>query len=176
MREDYGTQLEDGSLRFVRDLPGPIERVWDYLVDPEKRALWFCGGTSGAKAGDPFIMRFNHDDISPEKLPERHAGMQGGVEMGGTVVEIRPPTLFVMSWDGDNEECRFELTEKGDRVQLVLIQAPSRDHADLIDMACGWHAHVGILIDRLSGDEIRGFWTEHDGVEAYYRKLVKPVD
>ena len=55
MREDYGTQLEDGSLRFVRDLPGPIERVWDYLVDPEKRALWFCGGTSGEKAGDPFI-------------------------------------------------------------------------------------------------------------------------
>ena len=87
MREDYGTQLEDGSLRFVRDLPGPIERVWDYLVDPEKRALWFCGGTSGAKAGDPFIMRFNHDDISPEKLPERHAGMQGGVEMGGTVAK-----------------------------------------------------------------------------------------
>jgi uncharacterized protein YndB with AHSA1/START domain len=174
MREDFGTQLEDGSLRFVRNLPGPIERVWEYLVDPEKRALWFCGGTMGSKPGDGFTMAFNHDDISHEALPERYATMQGGVEMTGKVVAVEPPGLLVLTWDGDDEETRFELSADGDRVRLVLIQSPPHELFQIVDMACGWHAHVGILIDQLSGDTPRGFWTEHEGVEAHYRDVIQP--
>jgi len=34
-----GELREDGTFVFERLLPGPIERVWAYLVDGEKRAL-----------------------------------------------------------------------------------------------------------------------------------------
>lgn len=35
--------LETSTVRFERLLPGPIERVWDYLVKPELRRTWLPG-------------------------------------------------------------------------------------------------------------------------------------
>ena len=34
-----GTSPEQATVRLERMLPGPIERVWAYLVEPEKRAM-----------------------------------------------------------------------------------------------------------------------------------------
>ena len=39
---EYGTLIGNNSIRFERLLPGPIERVWAYLVEPDKRALWLA--------------------------------------------------------------------------------------------------------------------------------------
>jgi uncharacterized protein YndB with AHSA1/START domain len=36
--EQYGKFTSRAEVRIVRTLPGPIERIWDYLTDPEKRA------------------------------------------------------------------------------------------------------------------------------------------
>lgn len=173
MREDYGTQLEDGSLRFVRDLPGPIERVWEYLVDPEKRALWFCGGTMGSKPGDHYTMAFNHDHLSHEPLPERYADMQGGVELQARIIEIDPPHLLVFEGVDEDQQTRIELSEQGDRVRLLLIQSPTADLGQLSDTAAGWHAHLGTLIDRLNRETPRGFWTDHEAAAAWYRDRLK---
>lgn len=175
MREDYGTQLEDGSLRFVRDLPGPIERVWEYLVDPEKRALWFCGGTTGSKPGDRYTMAFNHDHLSHEPLPERYASMQGGVQMPGEIVAIDPPRLLIFKGVSEEQNTRIELSEQEGRVRLLLIQAPPADFGQLADTAAGWQAHLGILVDRLNGNMPRGFWTDHEEGAAYYKATLKPA-
>ena len=35
---DYGMIIEPGTLRIQRLLPGPIERVWAYLTESDKRA------------------------------------------------------------------------------------------------------------------------------------------
>ena len=172
MKEDYGTQLESGAVRFERDLPGPIERVWDYIVDPGKRATWFCGGTTGGKPGDPFVLEFDHDRISDDPLPERYAEMAGGVTMGARVVEIDPPRLFVFSWDGEDEQTRIELEPRGDRVRLVLLQSPPAELKERVSMAAGWHAHLGLLIDRLEGVAPRRFWAEHETVEQHYLQSV----
>jgi uncharacterized protein YndB with AHSA1/START domain len=173
MREEFGTQLENGSLRFVRILPGPVERVWEYLVDPEKRALWFCGGTMGKKTGDAYVFRFRNGTLSDDKVPEKYANMDGGVETGARVVEIDPPRLLVFSWDDDGEESRFELREHGDQVEFTLIQCPPAKFTDLVGMAAGWHAHLGILVDELAGDTHRGFWTEHLATEAHYQSALR---
>ena len=175
MREDYGTQLEDGSLRFVRDLPGPIERVWEYLVDPEKRAMWFCGGTTGSKPGDLYTMAFNHDHLSHEPLPERYASMQGGIEMEGQIIAIDPPHLLIFKGVSEDEETRIELSEQAGRVQLILIQAPPADFGQLTGTAAGWHAHLGMLIDQLGGGKPRGFWTDHEEAAGYYQTALKPI-
>ncbi|MEM8696762.1 MAG: SRPBCC family protein [Pseudomonadota bacterium] len=175
MQEDYGTQLENGALRFARDLPGPIERVWGYLVDPAKRALWFCGGTTGSQPGDRYTMAFNHDHLSHEPLPERYASMQGGIDLDAQIIEIESPHLLVFKGVSEDHWTRIELSEQGDRVRLVLIQSPPTDFAELSDTAAGWHAHLGILIDQLDGKKPRGFWTDHEEAAAYYQKTLKPA-
>jgi hypothetical protein len=40
----HGQFTGPAEVRLVRILPGPIERVWDYLTDSEKRGRWFAGG------------------------------------------------------------------------------------------------------------------------------------
>src|SRR5690606_39019955 len=39
-----GEVLDRQTVRFRRVLPGPIERVWAYLTEADKRAKWFAGG------------------------------------------------------------------------------------------------------------------------------------
>ena len=45
--QQLGTLAPDKSLRLQRRLPGPIERVWAYLTEPDKRATWLAGGPMG---------------------------------------------------------------------------------------------------------------------------------
>jgi len=40
------------EIRLVRTLPGPIERVWEYLTDSEKRSRWFAGGPMEQRVGE----------------------------------------------------------------------------------------------------------------------------
>ena len=41
---DYGVLTAPDTLRIERLLPGPIERVWQYLTDSDKRATWLAVG------------------------------------------------------------------------------------------------------------------------------------
>src|SRR5580698_6413683 len=41
---DYGVITESNTLRFERLLPGPIDRVWRYLIDSDKRGQWLAYG------------------------------------------------------------------------------------------------------------------------------------
>src|SRR5262249_22664742 len=76
---DYGESPERGTVRMQRILPGPIERVWEYLVDSEKRSLWFAGGAMDLRAGGRGALTFHPGGFSPsgEAMTERykkHAG------------------------------------------------------------------------------------------------------
>ena len=46
---NYGELLDESTVRFERMLPGPIERVWSFIVDSDKRKKWLCGGDIGAQ-------------------------------------------------------------------------------------------------------------------------------
>lgn len=173
MKEQSGTLTESGAMRFVRDLPGPIERVWQYLVDPEKRAEWLCGGTMGERAGDIFVMRFDHERLSHEGLPERYAQMKGGAEFEARITAIDPPRLLAFTGVNEDDETRIELSEEGGRVRLVLVQTPSADLTQRIGTSAGWQAHLAILVDVLKGRKPRGFWTEHDEAERHYEAMLR---
>ena len=173
MKEDYGTVLESGAIRFVRELPGPIERVWAYLVDPRKRGTWFCGGTMGDRPGDRFTLRFDPSDISAEPVPDRFAEMREPIEMEATLAAIDPPRLLVFRWEDDGIESRFELEEQDGKVRLVLTQPPPASLKERISMAAGWHAHLGLLVDRLHGQPPRPFWSEHAHAEKHYGTMLE---
>lgn len=174
MKEDFGTQLEDGSLRFVRLLPGPIERAWSYLVDPDKRGLWFAGGTMGEKAGDEFTWDFDFDLLSEENLPERWSELSEGLQSHARIVEIEPPRLLVVVGIEDKQEIRFELRELEDQLEFVLTQQPPADFSGLVSTAAGWQACLGLLIDHLHDRKPRRFWSEHEKAEENYRERLSP--
>ena len=37
------TLIEPGTVKMERLLPGPVERVWAYLTESDKRARWLAG-------------------------------------------------------------------------------------------------------------------------------------
>ncbi len=41
---DYATRIAPDAIRLERLLPGPIERVWAFLTESDKRARWLAAG------------------------------------------------------------------------------------------------------------------------------------
>lgn len=166
MITDPGTILESGALRFERLLPGPIERVWACLVDPERRATWFCGGSEPKRVGETMTFLFDHRAMSGEPYPERFADMENGVSIDAEITAFEPPHVIAWEWQG--EATRIALGEEGDKVRLVLIEGPFAARDKLVGNAAGWQAHLGVLEDRLAGRALRGFWSVHAEAEEYY--------
>lgn len=61
-------------LRFERLLEAPVEKVWQYLVNPDLRKLWFIGGPTDLTVGSEFGLTMDHDGLSddPVPTPERY--------------------------------------------------------------------------------------------------------
>lgn len=63
---DYGMIIEPGTLRIQRLLPGPIERVWAYLTESDKRATWLAAGAMKLENGAPLELEFRNSDLAGE--------------------------------------------------------------------------------------------------------------
>jgi uncharacterized protein YndB with AHSA1/START domain len=168
----YGIVPEPNTVRFERVLPGPIDRVWQFLTDPEKRARWFAGGPLELRLNGRIELRFDHSNITSEPLPEEYAKMKdGGYVSVGHITQLDAPRLLAYTWwedQGDNSEIIFELNEQGDSVLLVLIHRRLEDRRELLSVSSGWHLHLDILEDRLNEVEPRPFWSTLDRLKAEY--------
>jgi uncharacterized protein YndB with AHSA1/START domain len=158
------------TLRIERRLPGPIERVWSYLVEPEKRALWFVGGTWDLRVGGEARAEWNHTRLSHEPTPEAWKDFDGITSIS-TITRIEPPNLLAYrsEMEGMGEfEITFELRPDGKDVIFSITQAPVASAQGKASFGSGWHAYLDILEDRLKGAEPRGFWTNFDRLQAEY--------
>jgi uncharacterized protein YndB with AHSA1/START domain len=164
--------VRDGAIHIERLLPGPIERVWSYIVDPDKRALWFAGGAFEQKAGGKGEFVFDHRNLSHEPTPEAWKAMEG-FRSPMWVVRIEPPRLLVLGWtEGErSSELTFKLSAQGDKVLLVLRQSPVATPEDLSNYGVGWHTHLDTLQDRLEGKKPRGFWSNFDRLQKVYSSV-----
>ena len=115
--EQYGKFISRGEVRIIRTLPGPIERVWDYLTDPDKRARWFAGGPMEPRAGGKIELFFRHENIAPgETPPEKMKQVQDpGFKMAATILRWEPPRVLSYTFDEDSD-VTFELTAQGKEV------------------------------------------------------------
>lgn len=171
MKSDYGVMIDATTLRFERLLPGPIERVWDYLVDPEKRALWFCAGTFDLWPGGVAEFRFDHRRITDETPPEKYKDHGCEIGFDGVIVESAPPRLLIFEWpDGDvgPTVVRILLEAMGDRVRLTLTHSriPSNDYR--IGVSGGWHLHLDMLAASIAGAPRPSFWGRTIALEDEY--------
>jgi uncharacterized protein YndB with AHSA1/START domain len=152
------TLIQPSTLRFERLLPGPIERVWAYLVESEKRARWLAGGEFELRVGGKIELIFENDKLSEES---RDFGTK---RFDGRITRLEPMRLLAHSWDwdGKDSEVVYELTARGKEVLLTIQHRLPADGGVNRGVAGGWAAHVGILADLLEGKKPRPFWTTHE--------------
>lgn len=171
--EHHAEILAPDSVRFERLLPGPIERVWEYLVDPEKRALWLCGGATATTVGGDMKLEFDNSRLSgpdDDPPPEKYRKYNGPVSFDGKVTQFDPPRVFAHTWEfaGQASEVRYDLEPLNGKVRLVLTHTRLASDEELRNVCPGWHAHLGILSDLLDDRPPRPFWRTHTALEAEY--------
>jgi uncharacterized protein YndB with AHSA1/START domain len=175
---EFGVVTERRTVRFERVLPGPIERVWDYLTDSEKRGRWLASGPMELRVGGRMELNFRNSDLSPhaEPTPDKYKKYEEH-RVCGRLTRCNPPRLLSYTWGGESadSEVTFELTPRDGDVLLVLTHRRLGDRAAMLSVAGGWHAHLGILADRLEGREPRPFWSTHSRLEAEYEERL-PAD
>lgn len=171
---EYGVVTEPGTIRFERLLPGPIERLWAYLTESEKRRLWLASGPMELRPGGKAVLTWRNSELSSEPTPEKYLVYEG-MSMDSEVLECVPPNLLTFTWTdgpGEESEVSFELIPKDGEVLLVLTHRRIAVRKTLIGTAGGWHSHLGVLEDHLRGWEPRPFWSAIPLLEEEYEKRV----
>ncbi|HRP10846.1 MAG TPA: SRPBCC family protein [Terricaulis sp.] len=168
----FGKVAAPDTFILERTLKAPIERVWAYFVDGEKRARWFTGGDTLRADGQAFSLLFAHRNITSEKPPARWAQMESGeFPMTGRVLAFDPPRLLAITWgDGDEavSEVRFEFEAHGDETLLKLTHTRIDTIEHTRDFAGGWTAHLQTLAEILEGRAANRFWADVVAAHAHY--------
>ena len=81
---EYGVSPEAGTVRLERTLPGPIERVWAYLTESEKRGKWFGSGPMELRPGGNITFHFHNSKLAPDSgpPPENYKECEGMTSFG----------------------------------------------------------------------------------------------
>lgn len=173
--QSFGEFRAPGEVRLVRTLPGPIERVWDYLTDAEKRGRWLASGPMEPRAGGKVVLKFRHADIAPDETPpdDHKQYHDPGATVVCTVTRWEPPRVLAYTFGSTEEsEVTFELTPQGRDVILVLThRAQPGDMPYLTGFAAGWHTCLAQLVAALEGAPRPPFWPMHVQMRAEYARL-----
>lgn len=154
--DTYGVLTEPATLKIQRLLPGPIERVWAYLTESDLRRQWLASGEMEMRVGAPFEFVWRNDELT-NPPGERPDGFGDEHRMQSHITEVDPPHKLAFSWDGSGD-VSIELESKGSKVLLTLIHRRLPDRTTTLMVGSGWHAHLDILVARVSGDEPEPFW------------------
>lgn len=172
---EYGELLDASTVRFQRVLPGPIERVWAYLTEGEKRARWLCGGDVETAAGGHVDMHFHNLSLSGDDdipRPEKYSDKPEKISFVGNVVRCEPLHVLEHTWEFGEESsvvC-YELTEQGDKVKLVLTHRRLESKDTVLSVSGGWHTHLNMLVDVLEGNRPRPFYKMQEQYESEYEQ------
>ncbi len=175
INEELGKFTGPAEVRIVRTLPGPIERIWEYLIDPEKRSRWFAGGPLEPRVGGTVTLHFLHKKVAPDETPpeEYKETHEVGRTMTGVITRFEPPRVLAFTFGSDGESvATFELTPQGkDVVMVISHRSTAGDLPYMHDFAAGWHSHTAILIALLEGTPKPPFWASHLKLKVEYEKL-----
>lgn len=164
--DSYGALVEPDTLRIQRMLPGPIERVWSYLIDRELRKLWFADGEIEPIQGAPFELVWRNDERAgaqgqrPTDVSEEH-------RMRSEVIVADAPRKLVIAW-ANTGNVTFELEPHGEGVLLTLTHAGFQTRSSLIGHSAGWHAHLDALEALAFEREAEAFWPHLEALRGEY--------
>jgi uncharacterized protein YndB with AHSA1/START domain len=175
---EYGVVTEPGMVRLERILPGPIDRVWSYLVDSEKRGTWLATGEIEPRVGGrvEHVWRNNAHTPDDDPAPAKYADIAEYARMEGRVTAYDPPRRLAYTWEGGpaegESEVTFELSARGADVLLVLTHRRLVTRDGMLGVSSGWHAHLDVLAARLAGRTPPGFWRTHAKLEVEYGRRI----
>ena len=168
------TLVEPGTVKLERLLPGPVERVWAYITESDKRAKWLAAGEFDLRVGGKVRLAFDNSRLPNEKpLPAKYKDAGKG-QFEGVITRLEPNRLLSHTWPWKSEqsEVTYELTPRGKQVLLTIVHR--RLSKELVSKVMGgWDVHSGILEDLLNGVEPRPFWATHDKLSAEYAPLAR---
>ena len=164
--DPYGVLTEPATLTIQRFLPGPIERVWAYLTESDLRRLWLASGEMEMKAGAPFELVWRNSELTDPPGP-RPEGFGDEHRMESRIIELNPPRKLVFAW-GKGGEVAFELEPRGDRVLLTVVHRRLPDRGTKLGVSAGWHAHLDMLVARLTGEKPEPFWDRWSRLRKEY--------
>ena len=176
----FAEKLDAHTIQFVRLLPGPIEKIWAYLWESEKRGQWFAKGPMPTVPGENFEMRFKHSELSPNQAepPERMKEMDAnGHTSRNTLLVYEPPHVLAFTFGPEKNvqsEVEFRLAEEGDPknnlVRFTLTHRKIPDRAFAVGVSGGWHSHLAVLQYRAEGKTPPAFWDIWRQTEGVYDK------
>jgi len=168
------TLLAPDTVRLERLLPGPVERVWAYLTESDKRAQWLAAGRMDLRVGGKVQLEFDNSKLPNEQpLPEKFRS-RGRGQFDGVITRLEPMRVLAHTWKWDSgkggadSEVTYELTPKGKDVLLVIVHQRLAPRDLVIGVMGGWDVHTGILEDVLKGVAPRPFWATHERLEKQY--------
>ena len=168
--EDFGTITAPRTLQMQRLLPGPIERVWDYLTKSDLRRQWLASGDMELKEGAACELVWHHDQITnpPGTRPD---GMNAESNLPSRITVCEPPhKLGFIFWS--DSEVIFELKQAGARVLLTLTHRNLPSRGMMVGVSTGWHTHLDVLAARLADDKIENFWDHWRGYKLAYENRI----
>lgn len=164
------TLVEPGTVKLERLLPGPVERVWAYITESDKRAKWLCAGDFDLRVGGKVRMEFDNNSLSSDKnAPPKYKGREKH-GFDGVITRLEPLRLLThtWTWDSSDTEVTYQLTPRGKDVLLTIVHRRIQGRDVTASVMGGWDVHTGILADILNGAEPRPFWKTHSRLEAEY--------
>jgi uncharacterized protein YndB with AHSA1/START domain len=142
---DRGEVFGAQGIRFLRRLPGPIERVFAHLTEPDRLPGWYDAGSL----------------VEPRE--GGRVALNGG-HIRGVVTQWRPPMKFAHTWNvfGPGETVStypesylaLELSPEGDRVELMLTHLPVLAGFEAQTLM-GWATFLDALADAVGGRPAR---------------------
>lgn len=154
--DTYGALSEPTTLTIQRLLPGPVERVWAYLTESNRRREWLAAGEMELKVGAPFELVWRNDELT-DPPGQRPGGFAAEERMQSRITELDPPRKLAFTWEGDGE-VSFALEPAGDRVLLTVVHRRLANRPTLLCVAAGWHTHLDLLLARASDTVPEPFW------------------
>ena len=118
------------ALRFRRNLPHPIERVWRAIIVPAELGQWF--------------------PAAAEWTPEAGETFEAGGQTG-QITELEAPNQI--EWTFGGQLFRFELQAYEDGCSLMFLHIFD-DRPIAAQTAAGWSCYLDRLDALLSGDEL----------------------
>ena len=163
----YGEFTNSREVRLVRLLPAPIERVWAFLTDSEKRATWLASGPMDLRLAGRVHLTFDFAGSSGAETPPEHYKDCPSRQFEGVITQCEPPNLLGFTWHGGSD-VTFELASLGDETRLAITHRHLNHTEESVSVAAGWHVHAAQLLARLTGQEPPPFWVNHARLEQEY--------
>jgi uncharacterized protein YndB with AHSA1/START domain len=176
---EYAVVTSPRTVRIERLVKGPIERVWAYLTESDKRGTWLATGEMELRVGGRVDLTWRNSELSADRqpVPERFTKNEGQ-QMIGRITRCDPPKLLSFAWGEDvasSSEATFELTPRGGDVLLMVTHTRLPNRGQMVSVSGGWHIHLDMLADRLAGRESPNFWSSFVHLEDVYDKRT-PAD